>query len=78
MRTEHEKVLDILFEKQVDIGDIVDSEDYDDFVKKTEKLYDNEIKKLNTISKDKWLKQWLLTYEEYQLLKNYHKDHYGD
>lgn len=78
MRTEQEKVLDILFEKQVDIGDIVDSEDYDDFVKKTEKFYDNEIKKLNTISKDKWLKQWLLTYEEYQLLKNYHKDYYGE
>ena len=78
MRTEQEKVLDILFEKQVDIGDIVESEDYADFVKMTEKFYDNEIKKLNTISKDKWLKQWLLTYEEYQLLKNYHIDYYGE
>ena len=64
MRTEQEKVLDILFEKQVDIGDIVESEDYDDFVKMTEKFYDNEIKKLNVITKDKWLEQWLLTYGE--------------
>ena len=78
MRDNMEKVVGILFRKQVDIGDIVESEDYDDFVKMTEKFYDNEIKKLNTISKDKWLKQWLLTYEEYQLLKNYHKDYYGD
>ena len=78
MRTEHEKVLDILFAKRVDIDDLLDSEDYDDFKQRTVDFYHKNIKGLNVISLESWLKQWLLTYEEYQFVTKYYNEHYGD
>ena len=78
MITEHEKVLDILFEKRVDIDDLLESEDYDDFKQKTVDFYYSKIKGLNVISLDSWLKQWLPTEEEYNFIVKYHTEHYGD
>ena len=78
MRTEHEKVLDILFAKRVDIDDLLDSEDYDDFKQRTVDFYYSKIKGLNVISLDSWLKQWLPTEEEYNFIIKYHTENYGD
>lgn len=76
MRTEHEKVLDILFEKRVDIDDLIESENYDDFKELTEKYYDSYTNQ--KVSKQEWLKKWLLTESEYELVKNYYNENYGD
>ena len=76
MRTEHEKVLDILFEKRVDIDDLLESEDYDDFKELTEKYYDRYI--IPKFNKQDWLKNWLLTESEYSLVKNYYNENYED
>lgn len=76
MRTEHEKVLDILFEKRVDIDDLIESENYDDFKELTEEYYDRHTNQ--KVSKQEWLKNWLLTESEYELVKNYYNENYGD
>lgn len=78
MRTEHEKVLDILFKKRVDIDDLLESEDYDDFKQRTIDFYHSKIKGLNVISLDSWLKQWLPTEEEYNFIIEYHTKNYGE
>ena len=78
MRTEHEKVLDILFEKRVDIDDLLESEDYDDFKQRTIDFYNKCNKGPKVISLDSWLKQWLPTEEEYNFIIEYHTENYGD
>ena len=69
MISEEKRALQIIFQYRVDIDDLVESENYDDYAKKTEEYFDKVVAPLNTVTKEWWLKRWLISEEDYNFLR---------
>ena len=63
------KAYHIIIFKRIDMDDLVESESYENYVKKTNALYDKVVAPLKTMDKEEWLEKWLIDEETYDFLK---------
>ena len=69
---EAEEVLRIIFEKLVDVNDVIESESYKDFVERTKQYYKTRV--TTSIREEDWLHTWLLTEEEYNTIRDKYEE----
>lgn len=63
------RFFEILKDKKPSIADIMESEDYDAYVEQTQLFYKEEVTPYFHITREEWLEWWMLTEEEYNLLR---------
>ena len=64
-----DRFFEILKDKKPSIADIIESEDYDAYVEQTQLFYKEEVTPYFRITREEWLKWWMLTEEEYNIVK---------
>lgn len=62
------KAFDIIVKKRVAVEDVIECQTYEEYVKATEIYYDKMVNHEN-ISKESWLKQWLIDSQTFFFLK---------